>query len=212
MTNVRELTSVVGMETNPAPATRSTELIIDSPYEIARWRPLVQWIIYIPHYVVVQALGAVSYVVGVIYWLIVVFTGRPNKSLYDFSVMILRYQSRTNLYVLGYSEQFPPFAFSQGGPDDGAYPPVRVELPEPPETVSRKVAFNGILAIPHYVMMAIYGIGAMFVLVIAWFAVIFTGRWPTGMRDFITRFSAYFLRVWAYVYMVDNKYPSFSLD
>jgi len=89
---------------------------------------------------------------------------------------------------------------------------VRVELPEPPATVSRWKALNGVLAIPHYFVMIIYGIAALVIVLIAWFAVIITGRWPQGMRDLITRFSAYFLRVWAHVYMVDEKYPSFSLD
>ncbi len=212
MTNNPISTSFDPVGTNPSAVQGSAKLIVDSPHDLARWRPLVQWILYIPHYVLVYVLGSVASVVGFIYWLIVVFTARPNKSLYDFSAMILRYEVRAGLFLVGFSEQFPPFAFSQGGSDDGAYPPVRLELPAPPETVSRKVALNGILAIPHYVVIMVYSVAAMFVLLIAWFAVIITGRWPADMRDFITRLTSYYARIWAYVHMVDNRYPSFALD
>ncbi len=200
------------METNPAPTAGSAQLIVDSPHEVAHWRPLVQWILYIPHGLLVNVFNAVGGAVAFIYWVIVLFTGRPNKGLYDFAVMMFRYETRAGLFLIGFSENYPPFAFSQGAADDGAYPPIRLELPEPPETVSRKALFNLFLAIPHYVVAMIYGIGVGVVALIAWFAVIFTGRWPEGMRDFVTRTGGYYARIWAYVYMVDNKYPSFSLD
>lgn len=191
---------------------RSTELIIDSPYEIRGWRAPFQWVLYIPHGIVVAALGNLSIVAAVLHWLVVLFTGRPNRDLYNINAMILRYETRTSLFLIGFSEQFPPFAFSSGGPDDGAYSPVRLELAIPPESLSRKALFNGVLAIPHYILIGIYGIAAFFVLWIARLAVIFTGKWPAGMRYFITRFGAYYARVWTYAMMADNKYPSFSLS
>ena len=97
-----------------------------------------------------------------------------------------------------------------GGADNGAYPPVRVNLPAPAEATSRKVLLNWLLAIPHYIVIMIYGIGAMVVLIIGWFAVLFTGRWPQGMRDFLVRFGNYYLRVWVYVAMVETTYPRFG--
>jgi len=196
-------------ETSVYPTTRVT---VDSPYEIARWRALFQWVLYIPHAIVAGILSYVTMVTAPLHWLIVLFTGKPNKSIYGFNAMILRYESRTNLYLLGLSEQFPPFAFSQGGADDGAYPPIRIDLPEAPERISRISVFNAILAIPHYIVVWVYSIAAMFVLIIAWWAVLFTGKWPSGMRDFIVKFSSYFARVWAYAMMTTTEYPSFSLD
>jgi len=197
---------------NSEPVHQSATVTVDSPYELARWRAFFQWVLYIPHGIMVAAMGNLSIAVAVLHWLVVLFTGRVNKDLYDINAMILRYETRTNLYLFGFSDRYPRFAFSMGESDDGAYPPVGVELPAAPESVSRVKVFNVILAIPHYIWIGLVGIAAMVVLVIAWFAVIFTGAWPSGMRDFIVRFSGYYSRVWAYVMMVDNKYPSFSLS
>ena len=63
----------------------------------------------------------------------------------------------------------------------------------------------------HYFMLMIYFIGAAVVAVIAWFAVLFTGTWPQGMRRLLVRVSNYQYRIWSYVTMVDNTYPKFGL-
>jgi len=195
--------------TSVYPTTRVT---VDSPYEIARWRALFQWVLYIPHAIVAGILSYATVVTVPLHWLIVLITGKPNKAIYGFNAMILRYETRAGLFLYGFSEEFPPFAFSQGGADDGAYPHIRLDLPETPDSISRVSVFNGILAIPHYILVMIYGIGAMVVLMIAWWAVLFTGKWPSGMRDFIVKFGSYYARVWAYVMMTTTEYPSFSLD
>jgi len=196
-------------ETSVYPATR---VVVDSPYEIARWRALFQWVLYIPHGILVQVFGYVFMATAPLHWLIVLITGKPSKGLYGFNAMIWRYETRTGLFLYGFSEDYPPFAFPMGGADDGGYPAVRVELPEAPDSISRISVLNGILAIPHYVLIMIYSIAAMLVLFVAWFAVLFTGKWPSGMRDFIVKFSTYATRVWAYAFMATTEYPSFSLD
>ncbi len=187
-------------------------LIVDSPYEVANWRPLVNWILAIPHLIVLSVLGYVTQILVVIYWLIFLVTGKLNRGLYGFMSMNLRYTARGYGFVYGFSEQYPPFEFPTQAADDGGYPPVRLELPEAPETQPRTAAANFILAIPHYIVLAVYGIGVSVVLLIAWFAVLFTGRWPEGMRDFVVRFGNYAIRVWRYAVMVDTSYPSFALD
>jgi hypothetical protein len=68
-----------------------------------------------------------------------------------------------------------------------------------------------LLAIPHYIVLAVFGIAAAVVVIIGWFAVIFTGAWPPALRDFLVRFANYWLRVWAYVTMVQTAYPRFGL-
>ena len=122
-----------------------------------------------------------------------------------------RYSSRATGYLLGYSEVYPPFDFGMGPHDNHAYPPMTLDLPEPPTEVRRSAAFNWIRAIPHYVVLAVYAIGAMIVAVVGWVAVLFTGAWPPAMRDFLVRVANYYYRVWAYVVMVQNDYPRFAL-
>lgn len=186
-------------------------LVVDSPYQIARWRPLVQWVLVIPHAVINSALQAVSRAVFLVYWVMMIFTGKLHPDLYGVMVMYERYAARTNGFLLGYSEQYPPFDFDTTPDDDGLYPPVTLRLPLLPAEVPRSAWLNVFKAIPHYIVLMVFAIGGGVVAIMAWFAVLFTGAWPKGMRDFLVRLSNYYYRVWAYTVMVDNTYPEFGL-
>lgn len=185
--------------------------VVDSPYEVARWRPLVHWILYIPHGIVLYVLQIIAGVVALVYWLTLVFTGRLHRGMYGIITMYERYNVRATSFLIGYSEQYPPFDIDMGPRDNTAYPPIRLDLPEPPESTPRTAAFNWFLAIPHYVVLVVLWIGAAVIAVIAWFAVLFTGVWPRGMRDWLVRLTNYYYRVWTYVVMVDTSYPKFGL-
>ena len=186
-------------------------LVVDSPYEVARWRPLVHWLLYIPHAIILNALQVLSRVVFLVYWLMLIFTGKLHPGLYGVMVMYERYNARAGGFLIGYSQTYPPFDFSTNTTDNNAYPPVRLALPSVPEVVPRSAALNVIKAIPHYIVLMIYFIGAAVVAVIGWFAVLFTGAWPHGMRDFLVRVGNYYYRLWTYITMVDNEYPKFGL-
>lgn len=184
---------------------------VESPYEVARWRPLVNWILVIPHLIITSALQFLARAVFFVHWFVVLFTGRPNPGLYGVLALYERYNVRMAGFLFGFTETYPPFDFNQGPHDNGAFAPIRMNVPEPPESISRRHLANFLLAIPHYIVLFVFGIGAAVVLVIGWFAVIFTGAWPTGMRDFLVRLQNYWLRVWTYVTMVQNDYPRFGL-
>ncbi len=186
-------------------------LVVDSPYEVANWRPLVHWLMYIPHRIGLYIMSFVASFIFVLYWLTLIFTGRLHRDMYGLLIMFQRYETRAGAFLLGFTEQYAPFDFDTGTTDNGIYPPIRLNVPEPPESTSRVAALNWILAFPHYIVMAVYGIVAMFVLVIGWFAVLFTGAWPHGMRDFLVKFGNYYMRIWVYVAMVETKYPKFGL-
>jgi hypothetical protein len=198
--------------TAPIPIPTAEYFVVDSPYEVARWRPLVHWLLFIPHAAISYALRTLAGVVGFVYWLVLLFTGKLNRGLYGVMALYARYDSRATSYLVGFSETYPPFDFHTGGADNGAYPPVTLNLPEPPETGSRKLALNVLLAIPHYIMIMIYAVAAFAVAVVSWFAVLFTGAWPQGMRDFLVRVNNYYYRVWLYAVMVETEYPKFGLS
>lgn len=185
-------------------------LVVDSPHELARWRPLVNWVLYIPHAIILYALQILARVVFLVYWLMLVFTGKLHPGLYGVMAMYERYNARAGGFLIGYSETYPPFAFSTDTADDNAYPAVRLTLPAVPPSVPRSAALNVLKAIPHYVVLMVYFVGAAVVALIAWFAVLFTGAWPQGMRAFLVRVSNYQYRVWTYVTMVENDYPKFG--
>ncbi len=192
-------------------STGGTYLVVESPYEVARWRPLVNWLLYIPHGIILYALQILSRAVFLIYWLMLIFTGQLHPGMYGVMAMYERYSARATGFLLGFSETYAPFDFATGPVDNNAYPPVRLNLPEVPGSVPRSAALNVFKAIPHYIVLMVFAIGAAAVAIVGWFAVLFTGAWPPNMRGFLVRVSNYYFRVWAYIAMVENDYPKFGL-
>jgi hypothetical protein len=191
--------------------SRRPYLVVDSPYELPQWRPLVNWVLYIPHAIILNALQVLARAVFCVYWLMLIFTGKLHPGLYGVMAMYERYNARAGGFLVGWSEAYPPFDFTTDAADNNAYPPVRLNLPAVPPSVPRSVALNVFKAIPHYIVLMVYYVGAAVVAVLGWFAVLFTGAWPSGMRDFLVRVSNYQYRLWTYVTMVENDYPTFGL-
>jgi hypothetical protein len=195
--------------TAPYPAT----FTVDAPDRIANWRSLVHWLLAIPHLAIVYALGSVSEIIALISWFAVLFTGRLPTGLADFQAMYLRYTLRTATYFGFLREEYPPFSFTMTPADPGDDRRVSVELAPQIEDRNRwTVAFRLILAIPHLVVLALLGIALFVVGVIAFFAVLFTGRWPDGLRHFALGVGRWWLRVEAYLVLLTDEYPPFTLS
>jgi Domain of unknown function (DUF4389) len=186
--------------------------VFDGPESIAHWRPLLNWLFAIPHYVVLYVLQLVSEVVTVISWFVILFTGKLPEGLAGYQAMYLRYALRTYSYSGFMREEYPPFTFATTPADPGDDPRVRVDLR--PELIDRNrvtVFFRIILLIPQAIVLAVLSIMASLVLLVSFFAVLFTGRWPAGMRDFVVKFWGWWLRVTAYGMLLTDAYPPFSL-
>jgi hypothetical protein len=69
-----------------------------------------------------------------------------------------------------------------------------------------------LLVIPHYIVLFVLGIGAFFAIVVSWFAVLITGRYPRGLWNFVTGVLRWNTRVTAYAYLMVDPYPPFSLE
>jgi hypothetical protein len=72
--------------------------------------------------------------------------------------------------------------------------------------------FRWLLVIPHVIVLAFYGLAALVVVVVAWFALVFTGRWPRGMYDFVAGAFRYGTAVHGYFYLLTDEYPPFGPD
>jgi Domain of unknown function (DUF4389) len=72
--------------------------------------------------------------------------------------------------------------------------------------------FRWILAIPHFIVLYVWGIAAVFAVIIAWFALVLTGRYPQGLYDFVTGLLRYSTAVYGYVAFLTDEYPPFSAD
>lgn len=173
----------------------------------------MHWLLAIPHAVVLYALGIVSEVIALISWFAIVFTGRLPEGLANVQVMYLRYSLRVATYYGFLREEYPPFSFATTPADPGDDPRVRVDLVPKLEDRNRlTVAFRLILAIPHLLVLALLGVALFVVGVIAFFAVLFTGRWPAGLRDFALGVGRWWLRANAYFLLLTDEYPPFELS
>src|SRR5690348_11672122 len=112
------------MPAGPYPAT----LTLDPPEKVANWRPLVNWLLAVPHFIVLYALQIMSRVVGVISWFAIVFTGKLPEGLANVQVMYIRYNLRTYSFVAFMREEYPPFGFGMSPTDPGDDPRIRVDI------------------------------------------------------------------------------------
>jgi hypothetical protein len=185
----------------------------DPPEQVANWRPLVHWLLAVPHLIVLYVFNLVSEAVGFASWLIILFTGKLPDGLANLQVLYLRYQIRTYTYICFMREEYPPFSFDSSATDPGDDPRVRVDVVPQLENRNRLTAFfRIILVIPQFIVLALLSIGGAVALFIAFFSVLFTGKWPTGLRDFVLGVMRWSLRVNAYFLLLTDQYPPFALD
>jgi Domain of unknown function (DUF4389) len=193
------------------PPTFPLQLDLDAPDKIARWRPLVHWLLIIPQLVVLYALAIVQRVVLIISFFAILFTGQMPEGLFGFNTMILRYQWRVVSYAMFMRESYPEFAFPAEAADPGTEPATLSTQAAP--KLSRGLIFvKWLLAFPHYIILLFLGIAAYVAVIIAFFVVIITGAWPSGMRDFVVGVMRWSSRVSAYILLMTDQYPPFSLD
>ena len=185
----------------------------DPPEKVANWRALVAWLLAIPHFAVLYVLGIVSNVVGLVSWVMILFTGALPEGLANVQAMYIRYSTRVFTYSSFMREEYPPFAFDTTAPDPGG--DARVRLDFVPELANRNrltCAFRIILVIPQLIVLSVLWLGGFIAYVIAFFAVLFTGRWPQGLRDYVVKVMRWNQRVQMYGLLLTDVYPPFTLD
>jgi hypothetical protein len=105
----------------------------------------------------------------------------------------------------------PPASQPAEQPPAGTYP-VQVDAQRQDEYHRFLPLVKWLLAFPHYIVLFFLVIGVFFAKIIAFFAVLFTGRYPRGIFDFVLGVLRWSWRVTAYVYLLRDEYPPFSLD
>ena len=187
------------------------QLEFSAERQITRWRPLVQWLLAVPQLMVVQVLSTLRSVLTLISLFTVLFTKKIPRPLFDVIAMTYRYEWRVISYALFLHEDYPPFDFQPAADDDGVEPHTTLSLTYPEQLDRWKPLYKWFLAIPHYVVVLALAIAAVFTMVAGFFAVVFTGKFPLGPRDFIVNVWRYGLRVQAYVGLLTDQYPPFAL-
>lgn len=187
-------------------------LDLDAPERVANWRPLVHWLLGIPHLLIANVLNDLGAVIALISWFAIVFTGRLPEGLASFQCLVIRYQARAYSYALWLREPYPAFDFSMT-PADPGNDPLRVELQPQLENRNRlTVGLRFLWIIPIALFLAVVAMAATVAVFIGFVAVIFTGRWPQGMRRFVIGTGRLATRVWAYGSALVDDYPPFSMS
>jgi hypothetical protein len=139
--------------------------------------------------------------------LMIVFRQRYPRWWFDFAVELTRFSTRVWAYLALLTDQYPSTVEEQS---------VHLQI-DYPELVERDLnrwlpLVKWLLAIPHYIVLIALSLAAFFAVVIAWFAILITGRYPQGLFDFVVGVGRWWLRVQAYAtLLVTDRYPPFSL-
>lgn len=185
-------------------------LEVDAPAAQNRLSVLLRIFYIIPHMIVLYILGIVAAIIYFISWFAILFTGGYPSGMMNFMLNYLHWSTRANAYLYLLTGQYPPFSM---GPD-GAYP-IRLAAMGQMEGRNRLTTFwpiRSILAIPHIIVLYILSIVAGIVLFISWIVALFTGSVPAGMHNFLAGVLRWNTRVNAYVLLLTDEYPPFSLS
>lgn len=138
--------------------------------------------------------------------LMIVFRQRYPRWWFDFALALNRFSNRVGAYLGLLTDQYPSTEAEQSVHLDLEYPNVKQDL-------SRwKPLVKWLLAIPHYIVLAVLAVGAVFAILMAWFAILITGRYPRALFDYVVGVGRWALRVQAYAtLLITDRYPPFSL-
>lgn len=201
---------------------------------LSRWQWIIKWILAIPHYIVLIFLTIAYLVVTVIAFFAILFTGRYPRGLFDFNVGVMRWGWRVRFYSLSPlgTDRYPPFSLR---PDENYPADLEVDYPE---RLHRWLVLIKwwLLALPQYLIVRAFaggmrwggggahhhhhshmmgggGISLLTILVlVAVIGLLFTGRYPVGLFNFVMGLCRWAIRVLAYASLMRDEYPPFRLD
>jgi ABC-type uncharacterized transport system YnjBCD permease subunit len=192
--------------------TYPVQLDFHADHHITRWRPLVQWLLAIPHLLIANALRTLRQVLTLISLFTVLFTERIPRPLFDMIAMTYRYEWRTFSYAMFLHDDYPPFDFNPAAADDGVESHTNLSFAYSERLNRWKPLYKWVLAIPHYVVLVALVIAGAFAFIGGFFAVLITAQYPEAIRDFLVGIQRYTLRVEAYVGLLTDEYPPFRIS
>jgi len=126
---------------------------------------------------------------------------------FDWNLALTKFSARVSVYLALLTDVYP-------STDEEQSVKIKINYPDAQNDLNRWLPLvKWIMAIPHYIVLAFLGIAAFVVIIIAWFAILFTGNYPRSLFDFVVGVYRWSLRVSGYAFiLVTDKYPPFSLN
>lgn len=149
-------------------------------------------------------LGAVAAFLAIISWFTIVFAGTHIAGIRQFTSFYLRWRTRAAAYLMLLEDAYPPFG-------DAPYP-TSIDIADPVGPRNRlTVAFRLILVIPHFIVLFFVFLAWCITTVLAWFVILVRGYYPAGLYEFGVGVLRWAVRVQAYMLLMVDEYPPFSL-
>jgi hypothetical protein len=137
--------------------------------------------------------------------LMILFRQKYPRWWFDFALELARFGSRVGSYLALLTDRYP-------STDEAQSVHLDIDYPDATRLNRWLPLVKWLLAIPHYIVLAVLFVIAIFAVIIAWFAILFTGSYPRGLFDFVVGVGRWALRVSAYAFLlVTDEYPPFSL-
>jgi hypothetical protein len=179
------------------------QVVVTDDLKRNRLTVFFRWLLVIPHAIVLALWSIVAEIAIIIAWFAALITGRVPTGLHNFIASWLRYATHVYAYLFMLADPYPPFSGSSTYPVD-----LQIAPPEPQSRL--KTFFRIILAIPALIIAGVLRYLGLAIAVIGWFAALFLGRMPKGLRDT----GAWTLRVdqqtYAYTSLLTDRYPQFG--
>jgi len=139
--------------------------------------------------------------------LMILFRQKYPKWWFDWNVALTKFSTRVGAYIGLLTDVYP-------STDEEQTVHIEIPYPDAKNELNRWLPLvKWLLAIPHYIVLFFLSIAAIACVVIAWFAILFTGRYPRGLFDFVVDVSRWSLRVNAYACLLTtDRYPPFALN
>jgi hypothetical protein len=174
---------------------------------ISRWRPFLQYFMAYPHLLVLLFVGLGALVAFVVAWFAILFTGRYPRGLFNFITGTLRWSNRVTGFSMLMTEKYPPFSL-----EEAPYP-IRTRFEYPEAGIARwRPLVHYFMALPHLLILEFLWLGAVLGFIFAWWAIVFTRRYPPGVFNYIAGVNRWGTRVQGFVLLTTEEYPPFSLD
>lgn len=150
-------------------------------------------------------IGGAAYVLAIVSWFSLLITGRHPYGAREFCLFYLRWRTRALAYMALFRDAYPPFG---DGPYAASIDVIEATAPRDQGSIALRL----LLALPHIVVLCFLLLGWLVTTVVAWFAILFTGSYPSSMYPFGIGVMRWALRVEAYLLLLVDEYPPFTLD